>query len=150
MVLAKPVALWFFSSFLVTHFSFQYWPNRLPGDFFFFFSHTFPFQLPTSRALVTGVVPSSPPVLAFKLKILSRIGFSNPAARRFFTWCCSLTLSRFPQVNLCTRKSPHEFVQVCTREGLELTKLTYTRLEDNLIRHRGDRFYDLLVLTYRY
>ena len=25
--------------------------------------------------------------------------------------------------------------------GLELTKLTYTRLEDNLIRHRGDRFY---------
>ena len=23
--------------------------------------------------------------------------------------------------------------------GLELTKLTYTRLEDNLIRHRGDR-----------
>ena len=24
--------------------------------------------------------------------------------------------------------------------GLELTKLTYTRLEDNVIRHRGDRF----------
>ena len=23
--------------------------------------------------------------------------------------------------------------------GLELTNLTYTRLEDNLIRHRGDR-----------
>ena len=23
--------------------------------------------------------------------------------------------------------------------GLELTKLTYTRLEDDLIRHRGDR-----------
>ena len=23
--------------------------------------------------------------------------------------------------------------------GFELTKLTYTRLEDNLIRHRGDR-----------
>ena len=27
--------------------------------------------------------------------------------------------------------------------GLELTKLTYTRLEDNLIRHRGDRIYTL-------
>ena len=27
--------------------------------------------------------------------------------------------------------------------GLELTKPTYTRLEDNLIRHRGDR----LILT---
>ena len=25
--------------------------------------------------------------------------------------------------------------------GYELTKLTYTRLEDNLIRHRGDRWY---------
>ena len=24
--------------------------------------------------------------------------------------------------------------------GLELTKPTYTRLEDNLIRHRGDRY----------
>ena len=23
--------------------------------------------------------------------------------------------------------------------GFELTKLTYTRLEDNMIRHRGDR-----------
>ena len=29
--------------------------------------------------------------------------------------------------------------------GPELTKLTYTRLEDNLIRHRGDR----LVTLYR-
>ena len=26
---------------------------------------------------------------------------------------------------------------------LELTKLTYTRLEDNLIRHRGDRHYQV-------
>ena len=26
--------------------------------------------------------------------------------------------------------------------GLELTKLTYTRLEDNLIRRRGDRILD--------
>ena len=29
--------------------------------------------------------------------------------------------------------------------GLELTKLTYTRLEDNLIRHRGDRYYTLTL-----
>ena len=29
--------------------------------------------------------------------------------------------------------------------GLELTKLTYTRLEDNLIRHRGDRLYYLWI-----
>ena len=32
--------------------------------------------------------------------------------------------------------------------GLELTKLTYTRLEDNLIRHRGDRLYTSLGLFF--
>ena len=31
--------------------------------------------------------------------------------------------------------------------GFELTKMTYTRLEDNLIRHRGDRLYSSIVLT---
>ena len=28
--------------------------------------------------------------------------------------------------------------------GLELAKLTYTRVEDNLIRHRGDRLQRLI------
>ena len=28
--------------------------------------------------------------------------------------------------------------------GFELTKPTYTRLEDNLIRHRGDRRYFII------
>ena len=52
--------------------------------FSFFFSH---FYFPASgQAVVTGVVPSSPPVLAFQL--LSRIGFSNPTARRFFIEGC--------------------------------------------------------------
>ena len=41
---------------------------------------------------------------------------------------------------LGTRKSPSKFIRVCTRRGLELTKLTYARLEDNLIRHRRDRY----------
>ena len=40
------------------------------------------------------------------LQFLSRRGFSNPTARRFFIECCSLTPSRFPQVNLCARTSP--------------------------------------------
>ena len=31
--------------------------------------------------------------------------------------------------------------------GLELTKLTYARLEDNLIRHRGDRFLVYYMVT---
>ena len=78
----------------------------------FFFAY---FYFPASgQAVVTGVVPSPPPILAFNC--LSRIRrFSNPVARRFFIECCHLTPSRFPQVKLCTRESPHEFTRVCTR-----------------------------------
>ena len=78
---------------------------------FVFFSHAFTFQLlgkPWSQ-----VSSLSPPGSC--LQYLSRIGFSSPTARRFFIECCQLTLSRFPQVNLCARKSPHEFIRVCTR-----------------------------------
>ena len=50
--------------------------------FFFFFAHAY---FPASgQAAVTGVVPSpTSPCLQF----LSRIGFSNPTARRFFIEC---------------------------------------------------------------
>ena len=34
--------------------------------------------------------------------------------------------------------------------GLELTKLIYTRLEDNLIRHRGDRYIPVSGMIYKY
>ena len=44
------------------------------------------------------------------LQFLSCIGFSIPTARRLPS---NLTLSRFPRVNLCTRKSPYEFIRVC-------------------------------------
>ena len=59
--------------------------------------------------------PLSP--LGSFLQFLSRIGFSNPTTRRFFIEWVLLThtLSRFPQVSLCTRKSPHECIRVCTR-----------------------------------
>ena len=79
----------------------------LLSSFFFFFSHTPTFQLldkPWSQV-------SSLPPPGSCLRLLSRMGFSNPTARRFFIECCELTLPRFPQVNLCTRKSLHEFVR---------------------------------------
>ena len=64
--------------------------------------------------------PFFPPVLA--LHFLSRMGFSNPTARRFLVECCYLTLfSRFPQVNLCTtvENVPTWYlvriIRVCTR-----------------------------------
>ena len=81
--------------------------------FFFFFQHTSTFQLldkPWSQ-VPTLLLPGS------CLKFLARIGFSNPTARRLFIECYQLTLSRFPQVNLSTRKSPNEFIRVCTRRG---------------------------------
>ena len=40
------------------------------------------------------------------------------------------------------KKSPRIYTSTRMHSGeSELTKLTYTRLEDNLIRHRGDRPY---------
>ena len=85
--------------------------------------------------------PFSPPVLAFNF--LSRIGFSNPTARRFFhrvllTHAFALSARHFVQ----KKKSPRFYTSMHSGE-FELTKLTYTRLEDNLARHRGDRMYML-------
>ena len=37
------------------------------------------------------------------------------------------------------KKTSNEFIRVCTRGDSKLTKLAYIRLEDILIRHRGDR-----------
>ena len=46
--------------------------------------------------------------------------------------------SRFPQVNLCARKVPTSLYEYALG-GFRTQKLLYTRLEDNLIRHQGDR-----------
>ena len=68
------------------------------------------------------------------LQFLPRIGFSNPTHcssifhRVLLTHALALSASQFVH----KKKSPRMY------GGLELTKLTYTRLEDNLIGHRGD------------
>ena len=43
---------------------------------------------------------------------------------------------------MCTRKKSQQIYasEYAHPAGLDLAKLTYTSLEDNLIRHRGDRF----------
>ena len=59
-------------------------PGRPVTFFFFFFPHTFAFQLldkPWSQ--VSSLLPPG-----FCLQFLSRIGSSNPTARRFFIECC--------------------------------------------------------------
>ena len=103
--------------------------------------------------MVTGVVPSSPPVLVFSFyrawgsAVPLLVDFSSSVAN---------SRSRAFRTSICaqTRRSPNEFMLHCRKAkiiivliiytsmhsvGLELTKLTCTRLKDNLIRHRGDR-----------
>ena len=116
----------------------------LSVTFFFFFSSTLLLSSFWTSHVVTSVAPSPPRPPRCSPSILCRaylVGFSNPTARRFFhrgvllTHALALSASQFVH-----KKSPYEFTQACTREGLELTKLTYTRLEDNLIRHRDDPY----------
>ena len=76
-----------------------------------FFQYTSTFQLldkPWSH--MSSLVPPG-----CCLQRSSRITFSNPTARRVSIQGCQPTLSRFPQGNLRARKSPHEFIRVCTR-----------------------------------
>ena len=71
------------------------------------------------------------------------VGLSNPAARPFFIECLLLThalLALSASQFVHEKKSPRNYTSMHSG-GFELTKLTYTRLEDNLIRHRGDRLY---------
>ena len=116
--------------------------NQLPPKklslilFLSLFSH---FYLPASgQAVVTGVVPSSPRFLP-SIFIAHRVQQSHCSSifhRVLLTHALALSASQFEH----EKKSP----RICTSmhsAGLELTKLTYARLEDNLIRHRGDRLH---------
>ena len=116
-------------------------PDEYFFFFFFFFTHIY---FPASgQAVVTGVVPSPLRFLPFIFIFLSHIGVSNPTAHRLFIECCYLTLSRFPlsASQVGHNKKSSRVYRSMHSGGFELTKLTYTRLEDNLIRHRGDRQY---------
>ena len=83
--------------------------------YIYFFFHTFTFQLlekPWSLNVVLSLLaPGS------RLEVLSRTGFSSPTAPRFVIECCQLKLLRFPQVKMCARNGPYEFIRACTREG---------------------------------
>ena len=73
------------------------------------------------------------------LEFLSRIGFSNPIARRFFVGCCYFPRSRaFRKVICAQEKSPRIYTSMHSG-GFELTKLTYIPGSRIMIRHRGDR-----------
>ena len=93
--------------------------------------------------MVTGVVPSSPRFLP-SIFIAHRVQHSHYSSifhRLLLTHALALSASQFVR-----KKKSQRIYMSMHSAGLELTKLTYTRLEDNLIRHRGDRLYSLPIL----
>ena len=100
----------------------------------FFFSH---FYFPASgQAVVTGVFPSPPRFLP-SIFIAHRVQQSRCSSifhRMLLTHALALSASQFEH-----KKKSQRIYTSMHSAGLELTKLSYTRLEDNLIRHRGDR-----------
>ena len=102
--------------------------------FFFFFAH---FHFPASgQAVVTGVIPSPPRFLP-SIFIAHRVQQSHCSSivhRVLPTHALALSASQFVH-----KKKSQRIYTSMHSAGLELTKLTCTRLEDNLIRHRGDR-----------
>ena len=110
--------------------------------FFVFFAHIF--LSASGQAVVTGVVPSSPRLLP-SFFTARRVRQSHGTS--IFIECCliNLTINNLTHALALSasqfvpkKKSPQIYTSMHSA-GLELTKLTYTRLKDNLIRHRGDR-----------
>ena len=100
----------------------------------FFFTHIY-FSA-SGQAVVTGVVPSLPRFLP-SVFIAHRVQQSHCSSifrRVLLTHALALSASHFVR----KENSPRIYTSMHSG-GLELTKLAYTRLEDNLIRHRGDR-----------
>ena len=96
--------------------------------------------------MVTAVVPSSPQFLP-SIVIAHRVQqfhCSSIFHRVLLTHALSCA---FRKSIWAQEKSQRNHTNMHSA-GLELTKLIYTRLEDNLIRHRGDRFFTYTVLIY--
>ena len=112
---------------------------------FFFFSH---FYFPASaQAVVTGAVPSPARFLP-SIFIAHRVQQSHCSSifhRVLLTHALALFASQFVH-----KKKSQRIYTSMHSAGLELTKLTYTRLEDNLIRRRGDRILEPDPKAYRF
>ena len=104
-----------------------------PVSIFFFFGHS---HFPASgQAVVTGVIPS--PRFLPSIFIAQRVQQSHCSSivhRVLLTHALALSASQFVH-----KKKSQRIYTSMHSAGLELTKLTYARLEVNLIRHRGDR-----------
>ena len=116
-------------------------PKSILERFFFSFSFLAHFHFPASgQGVVTGVIPSPPRFLP-SIFIAHRVQQSHCSSivhRMLLTHALALSASQFVH-----KKKSQRIYTSMHSAGLELTKLTYTRLEDNLIRHRGDRIREI-------
>ena len=102
---------------------------------YFFFAH---FHFPASgQAVVAGFIPSPPRFLpsTFIAHRAQQSHCSSIVHRVLLTHALALSASQFVH-----KKKSRRIYTSMHSAGLELTKLTCTRLEDNLIRHRGDMY----------
>ena len=116
--------------------------NLLQSNSMFFISYSFLRTLLLSSFWTSRghrCRPFFPPVLAFIF--LSRIRVQQSHCSSIFHRVLLTHALAFSASKLVRKKrSPRIYTSMHSR-GFELTKLTYTRLEDNLIRQRGDRLY---------
>ena len=88
----------------------------------------------------------SPPRFLPSIFIAHRVQQSHCSSifhRVLVTHALALSASQFVH-----KKKSQRIYTSMHSAGLEPTKLTYTRLEDNLIRHRGDRLYIYSVVLH--
>ena len=100
-----------------------------------FFAHLY--FLASGRAAVKVIVPSLPWFL-LSVFIADKVQQSHCSSifhRVLLTDALALSASQFVR----KKKSPTVYTSMPSGR-FELTKLIYTRLEENLIRHRGDRY----------
>ena len=126
---------WVCSSFFFS-LTFQVSAKSVFGvSFFFFFFTLLLSRFWTSRG--HRCCPFFPPVLAFNFYSAYKIQQSHCSSifhRVLLTHALALSASQ-----IVHKKKSQRIYTSMHSAGLELTKLTYTKLEDNLIRHRGDR-----------
>ena len=104
--------------------------------FLFLFFSTLSLSSFSGQAVVTGVIPSPPRFLPsiFVAHRVQQSHCSSIVHRMLLTHALALSASQ-----IVHKKKSQRIYTSMHSAGLELAKLTYTRLEDNLIRHRGDR-----------
>ena len=85
--------------------------KRLYRHFFFFFLFSHVYFPASGQAVVKGVAPSPPRFLP-SICIAHRVQQSHCSS--IFHRVLLTHALQFPQVNLCAKISPHEFIRVCT------------------------------------